>query len=122
MESRPDREASRLKRRRRYRALVSGTSERPRLCVHRSIKHIYVQAVDDASNRVLASASTLDGEVKARLKTGGNVAAAKIVGEVIAARLQEKGVPTVTFDRGGYLYHGRVKAVADAARAKGLKF
>jgi large subunit ribosomal protein L18 len=122
MESRPDREIIRRKRRLRYRSKVNGTPARPRLCVHRSLKHIYVQAVDDAGGKILASASTLDAEVRTRVKTGGNVAAAKVVGEVIAARLQEKGVPTVTFDRGGYQYHGRVKAVADAARSKGLKF
>jgi large subunit ribosomal protein L18 len=122
MESRADRETTRRKRRLRYRSAVAGTTARPRLCVHRSLKHIYVQAVDDAANRVVATASTLDAEVRSRVKTGGNIAAAKVVGEVIAQRLQEKGVPNVTFDRAGYQYHGRVKAIADAARAKGLKF
>jgi large subunit ribosomal protein L18 len=90
--------------------------------VYRSLKHIYVQVVDDEGRRVLASASTVDAEVKGRIKNGGNVAAAKLVGEAIAARLKEKGIPEVTFDRGGYLYHGRVKAIADAAREKGLRF
>jgi large subunit ribosomal protein L18 len=122
MEATIDRDTQRRKRRLRYRHLVAGTAARPRLCVFRSLNHIYVQAVDDAAGRTLASASTRDAEVRSRIKSGGNVAAAKVVGEVIAARLQEKGITSVTFDRGGYLYHGRVKAVADAARGKGLKF
>jgi len=122
MESRPDKESQRQRRRRRYLDHVRGTAGRPRLCVFRSLKHLYVQAIDDGAGRVLASASTCDAEVRKQIKNGGNIAAAKIVGEVIAARLGEKGLPNVTFDRGGYLYHGRVKAIADAARAKGLKF
>ena len=122
MESRPDRDITRRRRLLRYRSKVAGTASRPRLCIHRTLKHIYAQAVDDAANRVLASASTLDAEVRTRAKGGGNIAAAKIVGEVIAGRLQEKGLPTVTFDRGGFQYHGRIKALADAARESGLKF
>ena len=122
METRPDRTANRKKRRLRYRHKVAGTGEYPRLCVMRSSKHIYVQAVDDATGKTLASASTQDKEVRSRVKYGGNTAAAKVVGEVIAQRLKEKGVLSVKFDRGGYLYHGRIKAVADAAREQGLKF
>ncbi|MBI3448476.1 MAG: 50S ribosomal protein L18 [Acidobacteria bacterium] len=122
METRRDRQVIRRRRRLRYRAKVAGTPARPRLCVYRSLNHIYAQVVDDTAGRVIAAASTLDAEVKSRIKNGGNIAAAKIVGEVIAARLTEKGVPTVTFDRGGYQYHGRIKAIADSARAKGLKF
>ena len=122
METRPDKNTLRLKRRLRYRDKIVGTAERPRLCVYRSLNHIYVQVVDDAARKTIASVSTRDAEVRARIKAGGNVAAAKIVGEVIARRLKEKGIPAVTFDRGGYLYHGRVKAVADAAREHGLKF
>jgi large subunit ribosomal protein L18 len=122
MESRIDRASQRATRRLRYRSKILGTSKRPRLCVYRSLNHIYVQVVDDSKGVTLASASTLDAELKTRVKAGGNVAAAKVIGEAIAERLKEKGIPEVTFDRGGYLFHGRVKAVADAARAKGLKF
>jgi len=122
MESRTDRDSKRRTRRLRYRSKVDGTPERPRLCVTRSLNHIYVQVVDDTSGKTLASASTLDADVRSRVKNGGNVAAAKVVGQVIAARLKEKGIPSVKFDRGGYLYHGRVKAVAETAREQGLKF
>jgi large subunit ribosomal protein L18 len=122
METRPDKDEQRRKRKLRYRDSVTGTADRPRLCVFRSLNHIYAQAVDDANGRTIAAASTRDPDVRTRIKTGGNVAAAKIVGETIAGRLKEKGVPTVTFDRGGYLYHGRVKALADGARHGGLKF
>lgn len=122
MESMGDKNAIRSKRRLRYRDKIAGTAERPRLCIFRSLNHIYVQAIDDSSGKTIASASTRDAEVQGKIKTGGNVAAAKVVGAIIAARLKEKGIPTVTFDRGGYLYHGRVKAIADAARGGGLKF
>jgi large subunit ribosomal protein L18 len=117
-----NRKAVRSKIRRRIRGKVTGTESRPRLAVHRSLKHIRVQAVDDVSGRTLASASTLDPECRGRVKSGGNQEAARVVGEVIAARLKEKGVETVTFDRGGFRYHGRVKALAEAAREGGLKF
>jgi large subunit ribosomal protein L18 len=121
MESRPDKAIQRERRRRRYRHKVAGTAERPRLLVFRSLKHIYAQAMDDSCGKVLATASSLDKEVRERVKNGGNVAAARVVGETVAARLVEKGVSLATFDRGGYLYHGRVRAVADGARDKGLK-
>ncbi len=102
----------------RIRRKLSGTTERPRLSVHRSLNHIYAQVIDDQTGETLVSASTL--AVKA--KTGGNIAAAKEIGKTIAERAVEKGVKKVVFDRGGYLYHGRVKALADAAREAGLEF
>jgi large subunit ribosomal protein L18 len=102
----------------RIRAKLSGTTERPRLNVYRSLNHIYVQVIDDTQGQTLVSAST----VQAKIKTGGNVAAAKEVGKLIAERAQEKGIKKVVFDRGGYLYHGRIKALADAARESGLEF
>jgi large subunit ribosomal protein L18 len=115
-----DRIHSREKRHARVRARLSGTGERPRLCIYRSLGHIYVQAVDDGAGRTLAHASTL--ELRQEKAATGNVAAAKKVGTLIAERLKAAGCETAVFDRGGYLYHGRVKAVADAARAAGLKF
>jgi large subunit ribosomal protein L18 len=101
---------------------ISGTPERPRLCVHRSTRHIRAQVVDDASGRTLVSASSLDKEVRAQIKGGGNIAASKVVGKMVAERALAKGVEKVVFDRGGYQYHGRVQAVAEAAREAGLKF
>ncbi len=102
----------------RIRRKVHGTAERPRLCVFRSLKHIYAQVVDDAVGRTLAAASS-GGEGPAN---GGNLAGAKAVGKLIAERAQAKGIKKVVFDRGGYLYHGRVKALAEAAREAGLEF
>jgi large subunit ribosomal protein L18 len=115
-----DRVRARRKRHARVRARVAGGSERPRLCVFRSLRHIYVQAVDDAQQRTIATASTL--ELRGGASRTGNVEAAKKIGALIAGRLKEKGFERVVFDRGGYLYHGRVRALADAARAAGLKF
>ena len=106
----------------RIRRKVRGTGERPRLAMFRSLKHLYVQAVDDSASRTLCSASTVEKEVRSRASYGGNIAAAKLVGEVIAERLKERGIKAVVFDRGGVLYHGRVKAAAEAIREKGLKF
>jgi large subunit ribosomal protein L18 len=106
----------------RIRAKVVGTAERPRLAVFRSLKHIYAQAVDDSQGRTLVSASTLDKDLRASGAYGGNIAAAKVVGERIAEQLLAAGVAEVVFDRGGYIYHGRLKALAEAARGKGLKF
>lgn len=117
-----NREAARIKVRKRIRALVAGSADRPRLAVHRSLKHIYAQAIDDDAGRTLASASTLDPGCRAAVRAGGNVEAAKAVGAAIAERLKSKGIETVRFDRGGYRYHGRVKALAEAAREGGLKF
>jgi large subunit ribosomal protein L18 len=102
----------------RIRRKLTGTTERPRLSVHRSLNHIYAQVIDDQTGETLVSASTL----ALKAKTGGNVAAAKEIGKAIAERAVEKGVKKVVFDRGGYLYHGRVKALADAAREAGLEF
>jgi len=101
---------------------MAGAPERPRLAVYRTLNHIYVQAIDDAHGVTLASASSLDKAIGKGLKNGGNIAAAKAVGQAIASRLKEKGLAEVIFDRGGYLYHGRIKALADAAREGGLKF
>jgi len=105
----------------RIRKKLQGTAERPRLNVYRSLNHIYVQVIDDLNGKTLVSASTAEGKKEDR-RTGGNVASAKAVGKTIAERAKEKGVTKVVFDRGGYIYHGRVKAVADAAREAGLKF
>jgi large subunit ribosomal protein L18 len=116
------REAKRQRVHDRVRLTVSGTAERPRLCVYRSLEHIYAQVIDDRAGKTLVSASTADKETKKNLKGGGNVAAAKVVGKVIADRAKAAGVSTVVFDRGGYKYHGRVKALADAAREAGLQF
>jgi len=100
----------------RIRRKISGTAERPRLNVYRSLNHIYAQVIDDQAGVTIASASTI------KVKTGGNVAAAKEIGKTIAELAKEKGVTKVVFDRGGYLYHGRIKALADAAREAGLEF
>jgi len=107
---------------RRIRKTVSGTAERPRLSVFRSLKHIYAQVIDDRTGRTLASASTLDSALRAEIKVGGNVAAAKAVGKAVAERARAAGVARVVFDRSGYHYHGRVQALAEAARAAGLEF
>ena len=106
----------------RVRTRVSGTTERPRLCVYRSLGHIYAQVIDDRAGKTLVSASSVDGETKKNLKGGGNIAAAKVIGKAIAERAKAAGVEKVVFDRGGYKYHGRVKALADAAREAGLQF
>lgn len=118
-ESRNDK---RLARHERVRKNLSGTPERPRLCVYRSLKNISVQIIDDVSGATLVAASTLDKDIKAQAAYGGNKAAAKLVGEAVAKRALEKGIETVAFDRGGFLYHGRVKELADGAREAGLKF
>ena len=104
----------------RIRLRVRGSEERPRLAVFRSLKHIYAQVIDDRKGNTLAAASS--GEKKAAVGNGGNLAGAKEVGKLIAERAQAKGVKKVVFDRGGYLYHGRIKALADAARQAGLEF
>lgn len=120
MITKADKNATRKKRHARVRSKLSGTAARPRLNVFRSSKHIYAQLIDDVSGVTLASASTLDKEIG--LESSGNVDAAVKVGELVAKRAVEKGVKAVVFDRGGYLYHGRVKALADAARENGLEF
>jgi len=106
----------------RVRTRVTGTPERPRLNVYRSVGHIYAQVIDDRSGRTLISASSVDKETKKGLKGGGNIASAKAVGKIVADRAKAAGVTKVVFDRGGYKYHGRVKALADAAREAGLQF
>jgi large subunit ribosomal protein L18 len=117
-----DRDGIRRRVRHRIRKKVAGASARPRLAVFRSDKHIYAQVIDDATGRTVAHASTLDKDLRGSVGSGGNVAAAKAVGSAIAERLKGKGIVTVVFDRGGYLYHGRIKALAEAAREAGLKF
>jgi large subunit ribosomal protein L18 len=104
----------------RIRKRLAGTSERPRLSVFRSLQHIYAQVIDDRSGRTLAAASS--AEKKSGVKNGGNIAGAKAVGKLIGERAGAAGIKKVVFDRGGYLYHGRVKALAEAARAAGLEF
>lgn len=115
-----DKNATRKKRHARVRAKLSGTAVRPRLNVFRSNSHIYAQIIDDVNGVTLASASTLDKELS--LESTSNVEAAQKVGELVAKRAVEKGITAVVFDRGGYLYHGRVQALADAARENGLEF
>lgn len=108
----------------RIRTRVRGTSERPRLSVYKSLKYIYAQLIDDDRGHTIAAASSADPEVRQQLdgKAASNKQAAKLVGETIAARAKEKGIEKVVFDRGGYVYHGNVKALADSAREKGLQF
>jgi large subunit ribosomal protein L18 len=118
-----DRNKARRVRQLRVRKNVHGTPERPRLNIFRSNQNMYAQVIDDLNGRTLAAASTLDPEVKGRLEgNGGNTDAAKIVGEMVAKRALANGVEQVVFDRGGFLYHGRVAALAEAAREAGLKF
>jgi len=123
MITKQDRNQARQVRQLRVRKNVQGTLERPRLNVFRSNQNIYAQVIDDSAGKTLASASTLDPELKGRLEgPGGNIDAAKLVGELVAKRALAAGVTQVVFDRAGYLYHGRVAALADAAREVGLQF
>jgi large subunit ribosomal protein L18 len=117
MIKRTDRKVNRLKRHRRVRVNVTGTPQRPRLAVFRSLNHVYAQLIDDSANRTLAAASTVGLKAK-----GNGVDEAVQVGKAIAAKAKAAGVNTVVFDRGGFLYHGRIKALADAAREAGLEF
>jgi large subunit ribosomal protein L18 len=117
-----ERVEGRATRHRRIRRVMRGVGQRPRLVVFRSIKHIYAQVVDDERGVTVAAAGSLSPELKDTLRSGGNVAAAKAVGELIARKAKAGGIAAVVFDRGGYKYHGRVKALADAARAAGLVF
>ena len=112
----------RLKRHWRLRKNINGTAERPRLNVFRSLNNIYAQVIDDVNGVTLVAASSLDKELKDQNVTGGNAEGAKLVGALVAKRAVEKGITTVVFDRGGYIYHGRVAALAEAAREAGLKF
>lgn len=122
MITKADKNKARLKRHLRVRKKIQGTAERPRLNVYRSSKHIYAQLIDDVAGVTLASASTVDKELSANINNGGSVESARQVGELIAKRAQDKNVKNVVFDRGGYLYHGRIQALADAAREAGLEF
>ncbi|MEO0258381.1 MAG: 50S ribosomal protein L18 [candidate division WOR-3 bacterium] len=112
----------RIKRKQRIRKKISGTPERPRLCVYRSLNHIYAQLIDDEKGHTICSASTLEKSLSADLKSLKSKEAAQIIGKTIAERALKLGVEKVVFDRNGYLYHGRVKVLADAAREAGLKF
>jgi large subunit ribosomal protein L18 len=116
------RRSGRLKRHKRIRAKVSGVGARPRLSVHRSLNHISAQVIDDTSGRTLAAASSSEGDLRKGLKSTSNVGAAEAVGKAVAERAKKAGIGSVVFDRGGYIYHGRVKALAEAARAAGLEF
>jgi large subunit ribosomal protein L18 len=119
MDRAKERVAARGRIRSRIRRKVTGTEQRPRMAVKKSLKHIYVQLIDDAAGRTIVAASTRDSEVTAK---GANATAAKAVGAAIAKKAKDKGVTKVVFDRGGYLYHGNIKALADAARENGLEF
>lgn len=122
MLKKPSRSVQRVKKHLRVRKKVYGTAERPRLCVFRSEKHIYAQVINDDLGTTLAAASSTDKELKETLALGSNKEAAKAVGSLIAKKAIEKGVKEVVFDRGGYIYHGRVKELAEGAREAGLKF
>lgn len=119
MVNRPDRNKARLKRHRRVRAKISGTASCPRLNVFRSSKHIYAQVIDDVKGVTLVAASSMDKDFEG---FGGNKEAARKVGQLVGKKALEQGIETVVFDRGGYLYHGRIKELADGARESGLKF
>ena len=113
---------ARLRRHARVRQKVTGTSEQPRLAVYRSLNHIYAQVIDDTAGKTLVSASTRDAEIQESLKDKDKTGKATATGELLAKRAREKGISSVAFDRGGFLYHGRVKALAEGAREGGLKF
>lgn len=117
-----DREKARKARHYRVRKKIFGTSDKPRMNVFRSHKHIYVQLIDDYDSKTLIAASSVDKELKGKIDSGGNIEAARIVGALASKRALDKGIKNVVFDRGGYLYHGRIKALANAAREGGLKF
>lgn len=117
-----DKRLARIKRHKRVRKNISGSSERPRLCIFRSLKHIYAQVIDDKEGITLVSLSTRDPEIKKKEKYQGNMKAARVLGSLLAKKLEEKSIKKVVFDRGGYLYHGRVKAVAEGARKGKIVF
>jgi large subunit ribosomal protein L18 len=122
MITKPDKDAVRKRRHYRIRRRLTGTQVRPRLNVFRSEQHIYAQVIDDVAGRTIVSASTVEKNVREQVKHGNTVEAAQVVGKLVAERAIEKGISAVVFDRGGYLYHGRIQALADAARAIGLDF
>lgn|SRR3989338_3802357 len=116
------REAKRILRHQRIRKKVIGTTQKPRLCVHRSLKNMQAQVVDDVTGKILFGISTLDKNLRQKIKSGGNVQAAAVLGEAIAIKAKTSGVSKVCFDRGGNLYHGRIKAFAEAVRKGGIQF
>lgn len=122
MVSKESRQKVRAKKHMKIRNRFSGTAERPRLAVFRSNSHVYAQVIDDVAGKTIVSASTLEKDIKAELKNTDDIEAATKVGDVVAKRALEKGIKAVVFDRGGYIYHGKVKALADAAREAGLEF
>ena len=122
MVSKESRQEVRVKKHKKIRNRFSGTAERPRLAVFRSNNHMYAQVIDDVAGNTLVAASTVEKDVKAQLEKTNDVEAAKVLGSVIAKRALDKGIDTVVFDRGGYIYHGKVAALADAAREAGLQF
>ena len=122
MVKKTDRKMERTRRHIRVRTKISGTAERPRLCIYRSNANLYVQVIDDVAGKTLVSASTLDKEIKAEFAHTGNKAAARAVGTAVAKKALEKGITKVVYDRAGYLYHGRVKELAEGAREAGLEF
>ncbi|RBP44895.1 50S ribosomal protein L18 [Garciella nitratireducens] len=122
MINKPNRNEERKRRHLRVRRKISGNSQKPRLNVYRSAKNIYAQIIDDVNGNTLVAASSLDQQIKDQVNYGGNKEAAKLVGKLIGERAIEKGIKEVVFDRGGYIYHGRVKELAEGAREAGLKF
>jgi len=122
MIKKPIKNEVRLRKHKRVRKKIKGTPERPRLNVFRSLTNIYAQIIDDTAGHTLVAASTLDESIKGKIKNGGNKEAAREVGKLIAEKALEKGIKQVVFDRGGYLYHGRIKELAEAAREAGLEF
>jgi large subunit ribosomal protein L18 len=117
-----NRKAATIKRHIRIRVKLSGTTERPRLCVHRTTKHIYAQVIDDIKGITLVAAASVEEAVKGKFSHGGNIDAAKAVGKLVAEKAIKAGIEDVVFDRGGFVYHGRIAALAEAAREAGLKF
>lgn len=117
-----DRELKRIGRHARIRKKITGTAERPRLCVHRSLNNFSAQVIDDSQGKVLFGMSTMGKSIATKIKYGGNIKAASALGEAFAAEAQKKGITKVSFDRGGHLYHGRVKAFAEGARKGGMEF
>ena len=122
MSSKLKKRDARLRRHKRIRKKIAGTDAKPRLSVFKSLRHIYAQIINDEQKVTLVSVCTLSPEIKDKIKYGGNIAASQMVGELIAKKALEKGIKNVVFDRGGYIYHGRVKALAEAARESGLQF
>ena len=122
MLSKNEKKDKRLRRRIRIRKKIRGTPDRPRLTVYRSLKYVYAQIIDDESGHTIAAASSVEKELRDSLKSTKDLEAAKLVGKLVAKRAMEKGISEVVFDRNGYKYHGRIKALADAAREEGLKF